>query len=142
MFLNHNVARSEQLPDSYTQLSERTLPRKTYQIFTGEQTKSNGRVAAFMGSLRLSEAGDAASIIANDAGKVDTLALHSEGGCVMAPTDQTIAAPQNDTASTPVEAGLGNPDRFSAMFGRLDGTMKIVGDIVGPDPQLWTCERE
>ena len=29
----------------------------------------------------------------------------------------------------------------SALFGRMKGSMKIVGDIVSPDPEAWDSEQ-
>jgi len=33
-----------------------------------------------------------------------------------------------------------NGSAFYQMFGRSRGMMKITGDIVSPDPELWDCE--
>lgn len=33
-------------------------------------------------------------------------------------------------------------DSFNEVFGRQKHVMRIVGDIVNRDPELWNCERE
>lgn len=45
------------------------------------------------------------------------------------------------------EVGLSEEDRaalesFNEVFGRQRNTMRIVGDIVSRDPELWKCERD
>lgn len=32
--------------------------------------------------------------------------------------------------------------RFDQMVDRMKGTGRIVGDIISPDPEIWTCEVE
>ena len=33
-------------------------------------------------------------------------------------------------------------DSFDEIFGRQKDSMRIVGDIVSRDPELWDCERD
>jgi hypothetical protein len=59
-------------------------------------------------------------------------------------TSPTIPV-QPPSATWPSEQELApepTRDRFDQMFGRMRGTMTIVGDIVGPDPEMWACERD
>jgi hypothetical protein len=60
------------------------------------------------------------------------------GGELMAaaPNIEPRTAKGIETSLAPVRS------RFEQMFGRMNGSMKVAGDIVEPISEVWECEHE
>ena len=55
---------------------------------------------------------------------------------------QTASGSQEILSGGDVDDESTPSDRFALIFGRMRGTMSIVGDVVSRETELWNCERD
>jgi len=75
-------------------------------------------------------------------GEADYTFLEGDFMATIEPAADTPAPGQPEQAPGSLGTAEVPLSRFDQMVERMKGTGRIVGDILSPDPEIWTCEVE